>query len=184
MHDKQHHKIVFAGPVGAGKTTAIEAISDIDTVKTEANASDEVAELKQNTTVAMDYGVLNLDGGEKLMLYGTPGQTRFSFMWDIVSEGAIGLVLLMDNRRENPLEDLTDFISAFGTLAVDTACVIGVSHCDEAPAPDLDMYRHTLRTLALPRPPAVFEVDARSRNDIAGLVKALLFSLDPYQMDA
>jgi len=183
MHDKQHNKIVFAGPVGSGKTTAIGAISDIDPVRTEANASDDVALLKQNTTVAMDYGVLNLDGGEKLMLYGTPGQTRFSFMWDIVSKGAIGLVLLMDNRREDPVGDLKTFINAFGNLVVDTACVIGVSHCDAAPAPDLTQYREALGALALPRLPPVFQVDARSHDDVATLVKALLFVLDPEQAE-
>mgnify|MGYP000211003806 CR=1 FL=1 len=70
----RHNKIIFSGTVGAGKSTAINALSDIPTVSTEAVASDETARLKRTTTVAMDYGVLNLPGGEKVMLYGTPGQ--------------------------------------------------------------------------------------------------------------
>ena len=68
------HKILFAGPVGAGKTTAIASISDIPVVQTEAKATDDVAMRKANTTVAMDYGTLNLDGVAKIHLYGTPGQ--------------------------------------------------------------------------------------------------------------
>ena len=85
----RHNKIIFSGTVGAGKSTAIAALSDIPPVATEAVATDETSQLKKTTTVAMDYGVLNLPDGEKVMLYGTPGQERFSFMWDILSEGGI-----------------------------------------------------------------------------------------------
>jgi signal recognition particle receptor subunit beta len=98
----RHNKIIFSGTVGAGKSTAINALSDIPTVSTEAVASDDTARLKRTTTVAMDYGVLNLPGGEKVMLYGTPGQERFSFMWDILSEGGIGLILLINNANTAP----------------------------------------------------------------------------------
>ena len=71
------HKIIFAGPVGAGKTTAIGAISDIPPITTDAVASDMTANRKPNTTVAMDYGLMKLDGLERVHLYGTPGQERF-----------------------------------------------------------------------------------------------------------
>jgi signal recognition particle receptor subunit beta len=96
------HKIILTGPVGAGKTTAISALSDIPVVKTGARANDAVAMRKDQTTVAMDYGVLALDGGVQLHLYGTPGQERFSFMWDILTAGGVGLVLLLDNARTDP----------------------------------------------------------------------------------
>ncbi|MBL8482959.1 MAG: ATP/GTP-binding protein [Rhodocyclaceae bacterium] len=184
MHASKHHKIVFAGPVGAGKTTAIEALSDIEPVRTEANPTDEVAKLKNNTTVALDYGVLNLGNGEKIMLYGTPGQSRFSFMWDIVTEGGIGLVLLINNRRPDPLHDLREFMKAFDRFVRRTACVIGITHCDGARTPDLADYRKALADLRLPSPVPVFQVDARRSADIAAMVKALLFTLDPMQQDA
>ena len=103
------HKIIFTGPVGAGKTTAISSISDIPVVKTEASASDEVMLRKSNTTVAMDYGILNLDEGAKIHLYGTPGQERFSFMWDILTIGGVGLILMLDNARKDPLGDMVFF---------------------------------------------------------------------------
>ena len=102
------HKIIFAGPMGAGKTTAIAAISDIDVVSTESAATDEVALRKANTTVAMDYGVLRLEGGSSVHLYGTPGQERFSFMWDILTEGGMGLVLMLGVWLPPPLRTMID----------------------------------------------------------------------------
>jgi uncharacterized protein len=105
------HKIIFAGPVGAGKTTAIGSISDVPIVTTDEAASDMTADRKPNTTVAMDYGLMKLDGADRVHLYGTPGQERFDFMWDILTEGGLGLVLLLDNTRGNPFHDMS-FMSA------------------------------------------------------------------------
>ena len=102
----QYDKIIFTGPVGAGKTTAIGAISDIPTVVTDASASDMTLNRKGYTTVALDYGLLYLDDRTKVHLYGTPGQERFDFMWEILTNGGIGLILLLDNSRANPLKDM------------------------------------------------------------------------------
>ncbi len=84
------HKIIFAGPVGAGKTTAIKSLSDIPVMTTDEDATDMTTNRKPQTTVAMDYGLLKLEGGERVHLYGTPGQERFDFMWDILTEGGLG----------------------------------------------------------------------------------------------
>ena len=97
------YKIVFAGSVGSGKTTAIQSLSDIEVVSTEANASDEVRKLKPTTTVAMDYGLMRLDNGDQVRLYGAPGQKRFDFMWDILTENALGLVLLVNAAAQDPV---------------------------------------------------------------------------------
>lgn len=171
------HKIIFTGPVGAGKTTAIGSISDIPVVGTEAAATDETALRKANTTVAMDYGVLNLDGGAKVHLYGTPGQERFSFMWDILTVGGIGLVLLIDNGREDPLADLEFYVKAFSRFIENNAVVIGVTRMDTKPRPGLYTFHTRLAELNVQAP--VFEVDARSREDIKLLLLALLSVLDP-----
>ena len=85
------NKIIFTGPVGAGKTTAISSISDVEPFCTEQTATDETKSRKDLTTVAMDYGMLKLNCGELIHLYGTPGQSRFDFMWDILLQGGIGL---------------------------------------------------------------------------------------------
>ena len=78
-------KIIFTGPVGVGKTTAIAAISDEPPIQTDARASDMTLSRKANTTVAMDYGVIRLDESTKVHLYGTPVQECFDFMFYIFS---------------------------------------------------------------------------------------------------
>lgn len=173
------YKIVFAGPPGAGKTTAIGSISDIAVVGTEAKASDEVARLKLNTTVAMDYGVLNLPHGEKVHLYGTPGQDRFNFMWEILCDRAIGLVMLFDNTRPDPLADLDIYLNAFRSYIVASqgAVVVGITRTEIGRQVDLASFHRKLSTYNLNV--AVFEVDARRRDDVASLLLALLAILDP-----
>jgi signal recognition particle receptor subunit beta len=170
-------KIIFTGPVGAGKTTAIATISGIPVVRTEARATDETARLKPNTTVAMDYGVLNLDGGLKVHLYGTPGQQRFNFMWEILTQKGIGLVLLVDNRRDDPLEDMRTYLEAFRDFISDRAVVIGVTGMDIKKRPGLYSYHTRLAEMGM-KPP-LFEVDARRREDVKMLLLALLAMLDP-----
>ncbi len=171
------HKIIFAGPVGAGKTTAINTISDIPVVQTEAKATDEVAQRKANTTVAMDYGTLALDGGAKIHLYGTPGQERFSFMWEILTIGGLGLVLLIDNAREDPLADLEFYLKAFKGFIGKSALAIGVTRMDDKPRPGLYSFHTKLNELGIKAP--VFEVDARKREDVKILVTGMLAMLDP-----
>lgn len=171
------HKLIFTGPVGAGKTTAIASISDEPPVRTDEAATDMTKSRKPETTVALDYGVMHLPGGEKLHLYGTPGQERFDFMWDILSTGGIGLMVLINNNRPDPLKDLAFFLQRFETLIKSTAVAIGVTQTDLKPDPCLQKYHKVLKKLKVRAP--VFEVDARNRTDVSLLVQALLFSLDP-----
>lgn len=171
------YKIIFTGPVGAGKTTAINSISDLPPIKTDAAASDMTKSKKSATTVAMDYGVINLPGGEKLHLYGTPGQERFDFMWDILVTGGIGLVLLLDNTRADPFVDMKFFLDAFSTFIGDTAVAVGVTQMDVSAKPTIDDYQVQLAGMGLKLP--VFAVDARVRNDVSILIQSLLYSLDP-----
>jgi hypothetical protein len=171
------YKIIFTGPVGAGKTTAINSISDLPPIKTDAAASDMTKSKKSATTVAMDYGVMNLPGGEKLHLYGTPGQERFDFMWDILVTGGIGLVLLLDNTRADPFVDMKFFLDAFDKFIGDTAVAIGVTQMDVSAKPTIEDYQVQLGGMGLKLP--VFAVDARVRNDVSILIQSLLYSLDP-----
>lgn len=172
-------KIIFAGPVGAGKTTAIGAISDIPVVGTEGAATDDVALRKARTTVAMDYGVLHLADGGKVHLYGAPGQDRFDFMWDILTVGGIGLVLMLDQARPDPVADLEHYMKAFGGFVERTggAMVVGVSRMDLRPDATVKPIRERLIEKGLNVP--VFEVDAREREDVRQLLLALLGQLDP-----
>ena len=174
------NKIIFAGPVGSGKTTSINSISDILVVGTEAKATDEVAQRKDNTTVAMDYGVLNLENGSKVHLYGTPGQDRFNFMWEILSENAMGFVILIDSARPAPLADLEHYLTAFSKpiAKCNGMVVIGVTRTELTPEIGvLDKFYERISTLKLNIP--VFEVDGRERQDVKQMLLALLALLDP-----
>ncbi len=178
MHETSanNYKIVFAGPVGAGKTTAIATLSDDAPISTDEIATDATAALKPRTTVAMDYGVMRISATERIHLYGTPGQERFNFMWDILTEGGIGLVLLLDNTRGSAFSDMNFFLGAFKEFIRPNRVVIGITHADRAPVPTVEQYQAQLQ---YPIKPAIFQVDARDRNDMALLVKALLYTCDP-----
>lgn len=171
------YKIIFTGPVGAGKTTAIQSISDVPPVKTDAAASDMTKSRKAETTVAMDYGIMNLDDGEKIHLYGTPGQERFDFMWDILSVGGLGLVLLLDNTRADPFQDMKFFLDSFADFIADTSVAIGITQMDLSNTPTVDDYHQQLKKYGLK--PAVFAVDAREKKDVSLLLQSLLLSIDP-----
>ncbi|MES9974061.1 ATP/GTP-binding protein [Candidatus Thiodiazotropha sp. LNASS1] len=171
------HKIIFSGPVGVGKTTAIGSISDIDPVITDEKASDMTKTQKPGTTVAMDYGMISLDNRERIHLYGTPGQERFNFMWEILTQGGIGLILLISNNRPDPFSDMHFFLDAFKHFIGSTKVVIGVTQMDLRKKPRLEDYYLQLEDSGLKVP--IFEVDARVKRDISLLVEALLYSIDP-----
>ncbi len=171
------YKIIFTGPVGSGKTTALASISDIEPFKTEETATDETVDRKELTTVAMDYGMLKLESGERIHLYGTPGQDRFNFMWEILTDGGIGLILLADNMRPDPMADLQFFLEAFKDFIDETAVVIGITRMDMNPAPSISDYHRWLKENKLNIP--VFEIDGREEKDVIQLIQALLYTLDP-----
>lgn len=172
-----HKKIIFTGPVGAGKTTAIKVISDIDPITTDQNASDMTQHRKSETTVAMDYGVIMLGDNEKVHLYGTPGQQRFDFMWSILTNGGIGLVLLLDNTRKDPLQDLKFYTRTFHDFIEEQQMIVGVTRMDLQKEPGIQTYRKWLAELGYDSP--VFAVDARSSEDVSVLLRGLLLALDP-----
>jgi signal recognition particle receptor subunit beta len=171
------YKIVFAGPVGAGKTTSIGSISDVEPFTTEEFATDEVRNLKDKTTVAMDYGLMELAGGEHIHLYGVPGQVRFDFMWEIIVEGGIGLILLLNNQNEKPLEEMDFYLDSFKEFIDRTALAVGVTRMQPGKGPDIDDYVARLARRGMKAP--VFEVDGRKPEDVITLVQSLLYTLDP-----
>ncbi|MDM8545045.1 ATP/GTP-binding protein [Candidatus Venteria ishoeyi] len=173
------YKIIFTGPSGAGKTTAITALSDIATIRTDA-ASNEILDSyigKKGITVAMDYGLMKLGNRDKIHLYGTPGQERFDFMWEILIKGGLGLILLIDHAHRYPIREMKAFLHAFRDFLKEGKLVIGITRMDVKPEPGLELYYEHFRALNIN--PPIFEIDARNKQDVSLLVQALLYSLDP-----
>lgn len=171
-----HKKIIFTGPVGSGKTTAVQTMSDSPIVSTNEDASDMTFNRKAQTTVAMDYGYMNIGKKERIHLYGTPGQERFDFMWDILKNGALGLILLIDSSRENPQQDLKFYISSFKDFIEEGELTIGVTKMDESNKYTIDDYRKWAKELSINAP--IFSVDTRVKADVSSLIQALIYTMD------
>lgn len=169
-------RIVFAGPLGAGKTTAIAALSDAPPVSTEVESAEARAAGKATTTVAFDYGQVLLPGGDVLLLYGSPGQERFDFMWSIVSENAIGAVVLANNAAPNTIELTLDYVRAFAPRVAAGNCVVGVGRTEHAPLPAVDEYIDALAEAGFEIP--VMAIDVRERAHNLLLLDVLLARLE------
>jgi uncharacterized protein len=122
-------RLVVTGGVGAGKTTFIRSVSEIEVVDTDRKATDEVSDLKHNTTVSMDFGRLNFGDEMALHIYGTPGQARFSFMWDILIERAHAYILLIAAHRPSEFHHARRILN-FMNQRMDIPMVIGITHGD------------------------------------------------------
>jgi small GTP-binding protein len=110
-------KMVVTGPFNSGKTAFIRSISEIEVVSTERKISLEVEKVKETTTVAMDFGRITVDDDLVLYLFGTPGQKRFDFMWEILSEGMLGFVVIVDSSRPETFREARFILDTFRAYA-------------------------------------------------------------------
>lgn len=176
MDTPREYKLIFTGSMGAGKTTAIASISEIAPVVTEELNTDTSAFAKPFTTAALDYGEVTLGEGDRLRLFGTPGQERFRHMWEILAKDALGLVLLVDNSRPDPIADLGVYLEAFYELVVAGRAIVGVGRTECRKSPTVSDYRNYFNDAGIS--PPVLTVDVRKRTDVLLLLHVLFHQIE------
>ena len=137
-------KMVITGPFNSGKTEFIQTVSEIDVVATERQMSSEAEKIKETTTVAMDFGRITVDEDLVLYLFGTPGQKRFDFMWEILSEGMLGFIVMVDSTRPETFREARSILETFRAYAP-TPYVVTANKQDLEDAWDIDDMRIALR---------------------------------------
>jgi small GTP-binding protein len=137
-------KIVVTGPFNSGKTELIRSVSEIDVVSTEKKITSEVEKVKESTTVAMDFGRITVDDDLILFLFGTPGQKRFDFMWEILSEGMLGFIVMIDSTRPETFKEARSILETFHAYAP-TPYIVAANKQDMSDAWDIDDIRLALR---------------------------------------
>lgn len=122
-------RLVVTGPVGAGKSTFIRSASEIPVVDTDRNASDKTQPFKKKTTVALDFGRLQFNVEMAVHLYGTPGQERFDFMWELLIRRAHAYILLVAANQPQQFRAARQIMSYVGQR-IDLPMIVGLTHTD------------------------------------------------------
>ena len=165
--------LVVTGTVGAGKTTFIRSVSEIEVVDTDRKATDDVANLKQNTTVSMDFGTLQFGDEMALHIYGTPGQTRFDFMWEILIERAHAYVLLIAAHRPSEFHHARRIMN-FMNRQAQIPMIIGLTHSDCEGAWSTEDIALALGYQEITQQPPIVLVDANDGESVAMSLVALV----------
>ena len=169
----QSVKVVVTGPFNAGKTTFIKAVSEITVLSTERQVSATSGEAQGETTVAMDFGRITISDDVVLYLFGTPGQERFSFMWETLSEGMLGFVLLVDAEDSASHEDAKSMIAFFRNMS-DVPFVVAANKV--APT-DMKTLRQVRSAIALSDEIPLLPVDAREKESVKAVLLGLLYRI-------
>ena len=162
-------KVVVTGPTGAGKTTFIETISEITVLAGDQPAS-SVTSPDDSAAVAMDFGRITVGRGLALYLFGAPGQARFDFLWDILAEGMLGFVLVVDDQQPESLLQGRRILRSFTETAT-VPFVVALNRVERDPAVASSEARAALN---LSSDVAVVATDVSDRDQVKEVLLALL----------
>jgi small GTP-binding protein len=166
-------KMVVTGPFAAGKTEFISAVSEIDVVSTERRISSVSEQIKESTTVAMDFGRITVGPDLVLYLFGTPGQRRFDFMWEILSEGMLGFVVMVDSTKPETFREAKRILETFQSYSA-TPYVVAANKQDHEDAWEPEDLRIILR---LPREVKILPAVALEKESVKNVLLELLYSV-------
>src|SRR5512137_2871315 len=166
-------KIVVTGPLNSGKTEFIRSVSEIDVVSTERRISSEMERVKETTTVAMDFGRITVDDDLVLYLFGTPGQRRFDFMWEILSEGMLGFVVMVDSARPETFREARSILETFRAYAP-TPYVVAANKQDH---PEAWSPQDMLLALRLDPKVKILPCVATNKKHVKAVLLELLYSI-------
>jgi signal recognition particle receptor subunit beta len=165
--------MVVTGPFAAGKTEFISSVSEIDVVSTERRISSLSEQIKESTTVAMDFGRITVGPDLVLYLFGTPGQRRFDFMWEILSEGMLGFVVMVDSTRPETFREAKRILQTFQSYSA-TPYVVAANKQDDEDAWEPDDLRIILR---LPQDIKILPCVALDKESVKNVLLELLYSV-------
>src|SRR5687768_13557114 len=167
-------KMVVTGPFSAGKTEFIQSVSEIDVVSTERKISSAAERsVKEATTVAMDFGRITVDEDLVLYLFGTPGQRRFDFMWEILAEGMLGFIVMVDSSKPETFREAKSILETFRAYAP-TPYVVAANKQDHPDAWSPDDLRIALR---IDPEVKLLRCVARDRNSVRDVLLELLYAI-------
>jgi hypothetical protein len=166
-------RIVVTGPVGAGKTTFVRTFSESEVVDTERTATDETASMKKKTTVAFDFGTRSLGRNMDLHVYGTPGQSRFDFMWDMLIRRAHAYILLVPANRSSDFTHAREIIS-FMNQRVQIPMMVGMTFTELPGAWGQEHIMFALGYMNEQNRPPVVSVNASDRSSVTETLMVLM----------
>jgi small GTP-binding protein len=168
-------KMVITGPYASGKTEFIRSISEIDVVSTDTAVSKDTYEatIKSETTVAMDFGRITIDDDLVLYLFGTPGQRRFDFMWEILAEGMLGFVVMVDSTKPETFREAKAILETFRAYAP-TPYVVAANKQDLDDAWAADDLRIALR---IDESVKLLPCVAKDKEKVKAVLLELLYSI-------
>jgi signal recognition particle receptor subunit beta len=165
-------RAVVAGPVSSGKSTFVQTASETDLIETERLSTDSTSLLKPQTTVAFDFSRLILSPEMEMHIYGTPGQSRFDFMWDLLIKRAEGYILLVAAHRPDDLPSAREIL-VYMHQRVQLPMIVGITHTDCPNARSVAEIIDALDYLDKEKPPMVMTVDPMNKTSVLKVVMKL-----------